>query len=81
MPNIQISELTPAGFDLFQDSENFLNELRNDELLGVIGGATLASLINFKSNISIQSQIITAVSAVSNSINANTVGNINTQVG
>jgi hypothetical protein len=33
MANIKISELSPAGSELFQDSESFLNELNEREMV------------------------------------------------
>lgn len=39
MANIAISELRPAGADLFDGSESFMMELSDDEL-GITGGAT-----------------------------------------
>lgn len=38
MANIQISELRNAGYELFQDSETFLNELGEREMNFVTGG-------------------------------------------
>lgn len=38
MASIKINELRPAGSELFQDSESFLNELTNEELGTVEGG-------------------------------------------
>lgn len=38
MPNIQLSELSPTGSELFHDSENFLHELSAEEVGGIIGG-------------------------------------------
>jgi hypothetical protein len=32
MANISISDLRPAGVDFFSDSENYLNDLTDDEL-------------------------------------------------
>jgi hypothetical protein len=37
MPTIKISQLSPVGSELFQDSESFLSELADEEL-GIIGG-------------------------------------------
>ncbi|NJM71888.1 MAG: hypothetical protein HC862_17750 [Scytonema sp. RU_4_4] len=37
MADIKITELRPAGSELFQDSESFLNEL-NDQEMSVFGG-------------------------------------------
>ena len=44
MANITISELRPAGADLFDGSESFLQELTDTELNGTKGGATPAAL-------------------------------------
>lgn len=38
MANIKISELRPAGVELFQDNESFLDELNERETLTVLGG-------------------------------------------
>jgi hypothetical protein len=38
MASITISELRPVGSELFQDSESFLNELTDQEMLGIEGG-------------------------------------------
>ena len=38
MASIVISDLRPAGFDLFMDSENFLSELSDGELSVISGG-------------------------------------------
>jgi hypothetical protein len=38
MANITISELRPAGADLFSDSESYLNDLNDNELDNVAGG-------------------------------------------
>ncbi|WP_414570465.1 hypothetical protein [Nostoc sp. CCY 9925] len=43
MATIKIHDLSPAGSELFQDSESFLNEL-TDEELGVNGGLRIASV-------------------------------------
>lgn len=39
MSTIFISDLSPAGLDLFSGSENYINELSDDDLVG-INGAT-----------------------------------------
>jgi hypothetical protein len=39
MANITISELRPAGADLFSDSESYLTDLTGSETLGTLGGA------------------------------------------
>lgn len=45
MASITISNLRPAGADLFQDSESFLNELTDEELKATHGGITPYILI------------------------------------
>ncbi|OPH10523.1 hypothetical protein [Cylindrospermopsis raciborskii] len=40
MANITISDLRPAGADLFSDSESYLNELTESEINSNIGGLT-----------------------------------------
>jgi hypothetical protein len=39
-----LSELSPAGSELLQDSENFLNELNDREIESVVGGDTINSV-------------------------------------
>ena len=39
MATIKISDLHPTGADLFQDSENYLNELTDEELDLTQGGS------------------------------------------
>ena len=41
MANIKINNLNPAGSELFNDSESYLDELTTEEL-NVIGGGTPA---------------------------------------
>jgi 6-phosphofructokinase len=38
MAFLKISELRPAGSELFQDSESYLNELNEQEISATIGG-------------------------------------------
>jgi bacteriocin-like protein len=38
MANIKISELFPAGHDLFNDDSSFVNEINNQELNSIVGG-------------------------------------------
>ena len=44
MSNISISELRPAGSELFQDSESYLNELGDRETEMVQGGFTIVKV-------------------------------------
>ena len=70
MASIKISELRPAGSELFQDSESFLNELSDREMGAIEGGAFTVV------GVSVSAQ--TVVSINGNTINANTIGNVNT---
>lgn len=45
MANITISELRPAGTQLFLDSESFINELTNEEFNLTKGGASVVPTI------------------------------------
>ena len=40
MANINISDLRPAGADLFLDSESYLNDLTEGEMTNAIGGGS-----------------------------------------
>ncbi len=44
MASIKISDLRPSGFDLFEDSESFLEEL-NDENMGIINGGMTPTIL------------------------------------
>jgi len=44
MSQINISELKPFGSDLFYDSENFLNELSDDDIIDVTGGMVISQV-------------------------------------
>ncbi|OUL37310.1 hypothetical protein BV372_02625 [Nostoc sp. T09] len=70
MAVIKISELRPAGSELFQDSESFLNELNEKEALSLVGGAYTVV------GVSLTAQ--TVVSINGNTFNANSFGNVNT---
>ncbi len=52
MASIKISELPPAGSELFYDSENYMNEVSEGELLSVQGGSSpvclLVSYVSFQ---------------------------------
>ncbi|MCC5647544.1 hypothetical protein LC607_32480 [Nostoc sp. CHAB 5824] len=70
MAYIKISELRPAGSELFQDYESFLNELNEKETLSLVGGAVtvVGASLSFQ----------TVVSVNGNSFNANSAFNVNT---
>ena len=40
MANINISDLSPAGADLFLDSESYLNDLTEGEMINTLGGSS-----------------------------------------
>ncbi|MBE9181625.1 hypothetical protein IQ268_23970 [Oculatella sp. LEGE 06141] len=77
MASIKLTDLHPVGSALFQDSENFLNELTEHEL-GVLGGGRniFISIGEIKASI----YAFTLISANSNTINANSISAINTLV-
>lgn len=52
MAKIKLSELSPAGFELFQDVENFLPELSDREIENVIGGNNSAATVSIKTMVS-----------------------------
>ncbi|MBE9168977.1 hypothetical protein IQ238_16135 [Pleurocapsales cyanobacterium LEGE 06147] len=79
MANIQLSELNPAGSELFQDSENYLNELNEQEMGHVVGGYTFAAS-KAQSGVGITGISVSAQSNNGNTVNANTYGNFNTAV-
>ncbi|MFN6518647.1 MAG: hypothetical protein RMY29_029735 [Nostoc sp. CreGUA01] len=39
MANITINEIKPAGAELFVDSESFMHQLNDDEIMAIVGGA------------------------------------------
>jgi hypothetical protein len=45
MASIKISDLRPSGFDLFGDSESFLDDLSDNDLATVNGGSFLEGII------------------------------------
>ncbi|OUL30846.1 hypothetical protein BV378_02950 [Nostoc sp. RF31YmG] len=59
MASIKIAELRPAGSELFQDSESFLNELNEKEISTAIGGGSVVSVIS-QATASIGISILTA---------------------
>jgi hypothetical protein len=52
MAKINLSELHPAGFELFQGHEGFLNELSDREIENVIGGSDSAATASIKTVVS-----------------------------
>lgn len=78
MAKLTISELNPAGAELFQDSENFLEELSDRELGIVVGGADINSVVSLNSASvgTIQTATIVGISQTNVSVNISNV-NVN----
>ncbi|BAZ33271.1 hypothetical protein NIES4074_57810 [Cylindrospermum sp. NIES-4074] len=38
MANIKVNDIQPAGLELFADAENFMHQLTDDEITGIVGG-------------------------------------------
>ncbi|QIR36467.1 hypothetical protein HCG51_06665 [Tolypothrix sp. PCC 7910] len=68
MASIKISELRPAGSELFQDSESFLNELNEKEISTAVGGATVASVVS-QASISVGISLLTRSVVTANTFN------------
>ncbi|QIR36468.1 hypothetical protein HCG51_06670 [Tolypothrix sp. PCC 7910] len=68
MASIKISELRPAGSELFQDSESFLNELNEKEISNAVGGATVASVVS-QASISVGISLFTRSVVTANTLN------------
>jgi hypothetical protein len=68
MAVIKISELRPAGSELFQDSESFLNELNDQEMSTAIGGGTVATVIS-QASVSVGVSIFTRSVVTQNTFN------------
>jgi hypothetical protein len=53
MANIKISELRPAGSELFQDSESFLNELNEREMVVGAGDVNVSNISQYSETVGI----------------------------
>jgi soluble P-type ATPase len=75
MAKLKITELNPAGSELFQDSENFLEELSDRELNLVVGGADVNSVVtqNSESVGSIQTATVVGISQTNVSVQISNV--------
>jgi soluble P-type ATPase len=82
MAKLTISELNPAGAELFQDSENFLEELSDRELGVVVGGADINSVVtqNSASVGSIQTATVVGISQTNVSVQISNVNASNVNV-
>ena len=72
MASIKIFELTPAGAELFQDTESFLNELNDQETLMVSGGGgsnvDISVISQYTNSIGISIKTATVVTQVKSSV-------------
>ncbi len=68
MATIKISELRPVGSELFQDSESFLNELNEKEILTAVGGGSVVSVIS-QATVSVGVSIVTQSVVSQNTLN------------
>jgi soluble P-type ATPase len=82
MAKLTISELSPAGAELFEDSENFLEELSDREVGVVVGGADLNSVVtqNSVSVGSIQTATVVGISQTNVSVYISNVNASNVNV-
>ncbi|MEQ8997694.1 MAG: hypothetical protein RID53_14470 [Coleofasciculus sp. B1-GNL1-01] len=63
MATIQIHNLTPAGSELFSDSESYLSELSDNELAEAYGGKTwMAKTFISSPKCAVASAVITLIS-------------------
>jgi hypothetical protein len=82
MAKLTISELNPAGAELFQDSESFLEELSDRELGLVVGGLEINSVVtqNSESVGSIQTATVVGISQTNVSVQISNVNASNVNV-
>ncbi|MDJ0532288.1 MAG: hypothetical protein QNJ70_07275 [Xenococcaceae cyanobacterium MO_207.B15] len=75
MAQLKLSELSPPGSELFQDSESFLEELSDRELDFVVGGDSVESVATLASESvgSINTATIVGISATNVSVNISNV--------
>jgi hypothetical protein len=73
MASIRISELRPAGSELFQDSESFLNELNSQDMGSVIGASVNVATALSQSVGSVASQATVSGGVVSQSVGATAI--------
>lgn len=82
MSDIKISELQSSGSELFEDNENYIQDLTDEEMTDIAGAYGY-------SNVNVQASIYSNVTIFNNSvftangntINGNSIGNGNTAVG
>ena len=85
MAQLQLSELGPAGSELFQDSESFLEELSDRELDFITGGNDLETVVTQNSQTvgSINTVSVVGISATNVSVHITNVNasNVNVDIG
>jgi hypothetical protein len=74
MATIKISELRPAGYELFQDSESFLNDLNEQEISATGAGDNFVSQASVSAGISIVSATLVTQSQAIVSLSINLSG-------
>jgi hypothetical protein len=77
MAFIKINELRPAGSELFQDSESYLNELSEQELSATFGGDGGDADISAISQVSQSMGISIVTFSVVSQVNTNVIINFN----
>ena len=82
MAQLKITELNPAGSELFQDSENFLEELSDRELNLMAGGMDINSVVtqNSASVGSIQTATVVGISQTNVTVQISNVNASNVNV-
>lgn len=82
MAQLKITELNPAGSELFHDSENFLEELSDRDLDHVAGGVDINSVVtqNSASVGSIQTATVVGISQTNVSVQISNVNASNVNV-
>ena len=75
MAQLKLSELSPAGSELFRDSETFLEELSDRELDFVVGGDSVDSVatVNSESVGSINTASFVGISQTNVTVNISNV--------
>ncbi len=79
MSKIALSDINPAGSELFQDGENLLNEL-NDQEMEQLAGGYFGGYGPYNQSVNINSNVGNSNNANSNN-NANTIVSNITNVG
>jgi hypothetical protein len=78
MASIKIFELRPAGSELFQDSESFLNDLNEEETLALLGVGLADVIASLIMDVFASTNFNTINSIKTNTNNANSFYQVNT---